>query len=215
MNETAGRQSKSGLYSTNTFALATLKACEDNLGLSGLNALLEHAHLEHLIGQFPPKNRNKEFDFADYTALMSAIDETYGPRDARIMKLRIGKSSFLDLLAIYGSMVGAVDLAFKLLPFPLRLRLGVNAMAKIFNRFSDVKTLVVEHNDDFDYVIEQCPMCWGHSGATSPVCFSQVGLLKGGLAWLSDGKEFDVKEIHCKAMGDSTCTFRIHKKPLD
>jgi predicted hydrocarbon binding protein len=42
-----------------------------------------------------------------------------------------------------------------------------------------------------------------------------VGTFQEALFWLSGGKYFIVEEILCIAKGDSTCTFRIDKSPLE
>lgn len=205
---------KSGLYNTNTYALVTLKACEEILGKGGVNAILNRANLSHLINNYPPHDRKKEFDFAEYSSLMIALEDIYGRRGGRVMGMRIGRATFMDLLANYGAMVGVTDLAFKILPLNIKLRIGINAMAKVFNMVSDQETEVVEYENEFHYIVKQCAVCWGRTGEEAPVCFSQVGLIKGGLNWVSNGREFDVKEIKCHAMGDDYCTFRVLKKPI-
>ena len=205
---------KSRLYNTNTYALVTLKACEEILGVGGVNTILNRANLSHLINNYPPHNREKAFDFADYSALMMALEDIYGLRGGRVMGMRIGRATFMDLLSNYGAMVGVTDLAFKILPVSIKLRIGINAMAKVFNMVSDQETEVVEYENYFHYIVKQCPVCWGRHDEEKPVCFSQVGLIKGGLNWVTNGKEFNVKEVYCYAMGDEHCTFRILKTPI-
>ncbi len=62
--------------------------------------------------------------------------------------------------------------------------------------------------------IERCPACWGRQ-TSYPCCHLSTGLLHEALRWVSGGKNFDVEEITCIAMGDTTCTFEVIKQPLD
>ena len=79
---------KSGYYYANKFALIMLDALEDVLGENGLKAVLNLAHLPDLIGNFPPDNLEKEFDFAYVSAINQALEEIYGLRGGRGLALR-------------------------------------------------------------------------------------------------------------------------------
>ncbi len=61
---------KSGYYYPNKFARIFLDAMEEVMGKNGLNAVLHLAELDNLIGNYPPDNLDKVFDFADFTALV-------------------------------------------------------------------------------------------------------------------------------------------------
>ncbi len=205
---------KSGLYYANKFTRITLDALEEVMGKNGLNAILNLAHLNELIGNYPPDNLEKEFDFANFSAINMALEEMYGPRGGRGLALRAGRATFADALRNFGALAGAGDLAFKVLPLNAKMRIGLPAMAKIFSQVSDQKTTVEERDDVFVYTIHQCPVCYGRHGSDKPVCFMAVGLLQEGLKWLSGGNEFRVNESRCKAMGDDVCEFIIQKTPI-
>ncbi len=204
----------SGYYYPNKFALITLDAFEQVMGKNGLNAILNLAHLSHLIDNYPPDNLSKEFEFADYTAINLALEEMYGPRGGRGLALRAGRALFADALRNFGALAGVGDLAFKVLPLPAKLRIGLPAMARIFSQISDQKTTVKEQGNEILYTIHRCPVCWGRSGEDRPVCFIAVGLLQEGLKWVSGGSEFRVNESKCVAMGDDVCEFVIQKNPI-
>lgn len=205
---------KSGLYNTNTFAHVTLKAIEEIVGENGLHAILKMAELEDLVNNFPPRNREKVFDFSNYSAINLAIREIYGSRGGRVLAVRAGRATFDELLKSYGAMVGMTDLAIRLVPLKVKMSLGLNAMAKVFNSVSDQQTSVEEKENEFVYKVHNCPACWGFAGVESPICFMQVGLIKEGLSWLSNGKEFYVHEETCHAMGAEACIFIIQKNPM-
>ncbi len=205
---------KSQYNYANKIARISIKALEDVMGKNGLNAVLNMAHLTHLIDNLPPDNLEREFNFSDFSALNLALEEMYGPRGGRGLALRAGRAAFADSLRNFGALAGVGDLAFKILPLSAKLRIGIPAMAKIFSQISDQYSTVREEADVFIYTIHHCPVCWGRSGSDKPVCFIAVGLLQEGLKWVSGGSEFRVNESKCVAMGDEVCDFVIQKVPI-
>jgi predicted hydrocarbon binding protein len=206
---------KSEYYYANKIVLITLEGLEDVMGRNGLNAILNLANMPELINNYPPNNLNKEFNFSDFSTLNLALEDMYGPRGGRGLALRAGRSAFADALRDFGALAGASDLAFKVLPLHVKLRIGIPAMARIFSQISDQYTTVKEQENEFIYTIHRCPVCWGRHDASKPVCFIAVGLLKEGLKWVSGGKEFRVNESKCCACGDEVCEFVIQKFPID
>ncbi len=206
---------ESGYYYPNKIARIILHALEDVMGTNGLNAILNLAHLSHLIDNPPPDNLAKEFDFAYLSSINLALEEMYGPRGGRALALRAGRAAFAEGLRNFGALAGVGDLAFKVLPLSAKLRIGLPAMAKIFSQLSDQVTSVEEKEHVFVYTIHRCPVCWGRAGTTDkPVCYMATGLLQEGLKWVSGGSEFRVDESKCIAKGDEVCEFIIQKTPL-
>ena len=108
---------KSGFYYPNKFALITIKAMEEIMGRNGLNAILNLGGLSELVDNYPPDNLEKEFDFADFTALNMALEEMYGPRGGRGLALRAGRATFADALRGFGALaddVGKLPLGLQL-----------------------------------------------------------------------------------------------------
>ena len=205
---------KSGLYYPNKFARISILALEEVMGKNGLNAILNLANLSHLIDNYPSDNLEREFDFADFSAIQFALEELYGPRGGRGLALRTGRATFVDVLKNFGALAGVGDLAFKVLPLPSKLRMGLPAMAKIFSTASDQLSTVIEKEDHYVYTIHQCPVCWGRK-TDKPACFIATGLLVASMKWLSGGNEFKITQVTAKSTGDPTCDFFIDKEPLD
>jgi predicted hydrocarbon binding protein len=205
---------RSEYFYANKFARISLLALEEVMGKNGLNAILNLAHLPHLIDNFPPDNLERGFNFADYSAFNTALEEMYGPRGGRGLAQRAGRATFNDALRNFGALAGVGDLAFKVLPLQAKLRIGLPAMAKIFSTISDQHSTVSERHDEFVYTIHRCPVCWGRKNVDKPVCYIATGLLQESLKWVSGGNEFRVNESHCIAMGDPTCEFVIQKTPI-
>jgi predicted hydrocarbon binding protein len=205
---------KSGLYYPNKFGLITIKSLEEVMGKNGLNAILNLGGLNNYIDNYPPDNLDKSFDFAEFSAICTALEEMYGPRGGRGLALRAGRATFSDALKNFGALAGVADLAFVVLPLHAKLRIGVPAMAKIFSQLSDQLSTVEERDSEYVYTIHKCPCCWGRHNMDKPVCFVATGLLQEGLKWVSGGNEFRVNESKCVAMGDDVCEFVIQKEPI-
>lgn len=205
---------KSGLYYPNKIGRIYLMAMEEVMGTNGIKAVLNLAKTPELIGNYPPNNLAREFDFSDFGAIGSAIEEMYGPRGGRGLALRAGRASFAQGLSEFGSVIGASELAFKVIPLGTKVKVGLKAMAETFTKFSDQTSDVEESDDYFIYTIRQCPVCWGRT-SEKPICYGAVGILQEGLRWVSGGKDFKVEEIQCRAVGDENCVFYVYKEPLN
>lgn len=205
---------KSGLYNTNNFGRIALLSYQAVLGTSGLNALLNLARLKHLVNNFPPANLERGFEFSDYTAILVALEELYGIRGGRGLALRAGRETFQDILDNYGELAGVMDLAFKVMPLSLKMRIGLTRAARTFSQVSDQKTSLEEESDKFIWTIHQCPSCWSRTDAKAPVCFVTVGFLQSAMKWVSNGRDFRIHEYKCHAMGDPICAFIIQKEPI-
>lgn len=205
---------KSGFYYPNKFARIMIMAMEEIMGRNGLNAILNLAGLTELVDNYPPDNLEKEFDFADFTALNVALEDMYGPRGGRGLALRAGRATFADALRGFGALAGVGDLAFKVLPLNAKLKIGVPAMANIFNQFSDqISNVYEEGTDRIIYTLERCPICWGRK-TDKPVCYVAQGLLQEGLRWVSGGSEFKVDMSTCIGAGDDMAKLVIYKEPI-
>jgi len=190
-----------------------LMSLEEVMGRNGLNALLNLVDLRQLINELPPDNLEKEFDFAHISNINRGLEEIYGPRGARGLALRGGRAIFSRGLRQFGALAGVSDLAFKVLPLQTKLKIGVPAVARIFTQFSDQTSYVEEFDEHFLYTIARCSMCWEQE-TDHPICFIGVGILQETLRWVSNGLEFRVDQIACKAMGDETCIFKVDKEPI-
>ncbi len=205
----------SGYYYPNRFARILLDALEEIMGRNGLSAILNMGGLAHWIENPPPDDMEKgEFDFAYMSALNQALEEMYGPRGGRGLQLRLGRVLFAQGLSTFGGLVGASDLAFKVLPLQAKLKTGLPAIAKVFDSLSDQVSYVTDPGGDYYlYNIGRCSMCWERH-VDHPVCYIATGIIDEALRWLSGGRTFRVDEISCIGMGDKTCSYAVYKEPL-
>lgn len=206
--------SPSGYYNSNKFARIFLESVQEITGAHGLNAILNYAKLSDLVNQLPPDNQDRAFDFSNFAAINQALEDIYGSRGGKGLALRIGRSTFADVLKDYGELAGVGDMTFKVMPLQEKVRFGLDAMARIFSERSDLLSNVDETENTYLYRITRCPVCWGRSSEENPICYYMVGLLKEGLSWVSGGKEYNISEDKCIALGDDLCEFVIQKQPV-
>ena len=204
----------SGLYYPNRFGLILFDALEEIMGRNGLNAILNMAGLSQFIDNPPADVMDKGFDFAYISALNKALEEMYGPRGGRGLQLRLGRVLFAQGLSNFGALVGASDLAFKVLPLQSKLKFGLPAVAKVFDTLSDQTSYVRDPGGEhFNYIIDRCSMCWGRQ-VERPGGFIAAGIIEETLRWLSGGRTFRVDQITCMSMGAENCTFAVYKDPI-
>lgn len=190
-----------------------LLAMEEVLGREGLNSTLRIASLTSFIDQYPADRPDKTFSFETISKLLESLELAYGPQGGRGSALRVGRVCFKYGLRDYGALLGLTELAYRLLPFPIRLQAGAKSFAGLFNDQTDQRVSVKENNGKLFWIIERCPLCW-HRQVNQPVCHLAVGLIQESLYWLSSGKIFDVEETTCIARGDSACTILIDRIPI-
>lgn len=214
--------SEKSYYYPNRMGRILLLAMEEILGRSGVNAVLNFSDLSGYINHYPPYNQDLEFSFTTISHLQAGLESTYGPRSGRGLAQRVGRASFKYGLREFGPELGLTDMAFRLLPLPAKLKTGSEALAALFNNFTDQRVRLERDEKTIYWQIERCPLCWdrqaepaaenGSSGG--PCCHLAVGLLQEALYWLSAGRYFDVKEEKCIACGDSACTIVINQTPM-
>jgi predicted hydrocarbon binding protein len=198
----------------NKMGRIVLLAMEEVMGRSGVNTILNLARLQHYIGSYPPNDFVKAFSFDELGQLLQALDEMYGPRSGRGLALRIGRSCFKFGIEDFGPVLGIADIAFRILPLRMRLKVSLEILVQTFNKFTDHLVHLKEDEQYYHLVMERCGACWGRTSDT-PCCHLAIGILEEGLYWISGGKRFYVEEVSCIATGERACTILIGKRPLD
>jgi hypothetical protein len=202
----------SGFYYPNKMGRIYLTALEDVLGRNGINAILHLAEMDQFIGNYPPDNLEKQFDFAYIASLHEGLETIYGARGGRGLEQRAGRALFSNALRNFGALSGAGDLAFKVLPLPTKLKIAMPAIAKVFNSLTDQISNAYEHDDHYVYTLERCSMCY-HRKSDKPVCHTAVGIIQEALKWVSGGREFKIELHGCMACGDKIGELKIFKEP--
>ena len=198
----------------NKMGRIVIQSLEESMGRTALNAVLNLARMQERIENYPPNNFDKEFSFEELGRLFQALDEMYGPRSGHGLARRAGRACFVLGVKDFGPMLGIADLALRVLPLGMKLKVGLEVLSETFNKYTDHLVVVGEDDEYFHWTMTRCGTCWGRH-SESPCCQLSVGILEEGLYWVSGGKNFYVEEVTCIAVGDEACTIQVAKRPLE
>jgi len=201
-------------YYPNKIGRIILLATEEVMGRNGVNAVLNLARLRHLVNNYPANNFDRQFSFEEVGGIQQALEEMYGPRGARGLALRAGRACFKYGIREFGPVMGIGDLAFRLLPVGMKMKVGIEVFAEVFNKFSDQVVKLGEDEENFIWNIERCPVCWARR-TSEPCCYLAVGVLQEAAYWVSGGKNYAIEETTCIGKGDPVCTILVSKRSLD
>jgi len=213
--------SSDAYFYSNRMGRILLQAMDEILGQNGVNTILQMADLPRYINNYPAATAEREVTFTDISQLQAGLEKAYGIRSGRGLAQRVGHASFKYVLREFGPELALNDLGFRLQPVASKVRIGSQALADLFNKFTDQQVRLERDEKTIYWIIERCPLCWGRhpdAGApnqgSGPCCHMAVGLLQEALYWLSAGRQFEVKEDTCIACGDSSCTISINQTPM-
>ncbi len=190
-----------------------LRTMEELIGKQELDAILREGGLEMYIGRYPPSDLEKGFPFEHLGALQAAVEAVHGPEAGRELNRRVGQRCLDNGLREFNPLLGIADLPVRMMPLSLKLHVGFDMFAMVFNRFTDQVVTLSEDQQHYYWIIERCPVCWGRQ-TDGPCCHLAVGILEESLRWASGGKSFLVAETSCIAQGAATCTIAIGKRPV-
>ena len=140
-----------------------------------------------------------------YAALQTAM-RTYFGRGARGVLLRVGQRLWNHLLEDAALGIKAQAAVVKRLPLAARRKPTLELLAKFIGAQSGD---IVVHTLDLDLLlVDQASPSAHDQSESGPICFVTQGLIRESLFWAT-GKNYDVEEIHCQAMGEHTCEFKI------
>jgi predicted hydrocarbon binding protein len=208
------------LYMADAYMRWALLAAEEVVGKRGLSIVMRDAGLERLIDNYPPNELKLSGDvtFRDYTALNAGLFSFFG-RAGKSMVLRIGRLSSQRAIEQQGALFNvAATVASKVLPLPTQLKMGLENMQDGFHKLyqptgRDVRLRLEDRGDRLAYVAIDCPCCAGKQ-ADAPMCWLWVGVLQESIHWLT-GRDFEVQEVECRAMGAPACVWEISKTPKE
>jgi predicted hydrocarbon binding protein len=186
---------------------------EDVMGQNGVSAVLNSAGLSRFVKNYPPNNLEPSVTFEEYATVVKAVEDFYGARAAKAQLVRVGRATFQYALKEHPTTLGLGGLALKMMPLNMQMKTVLGNVAGGMTKDLHEPAHIEERADHYVFVKDACGACQGRK-AEKPVCFTTAGAILESLKWAT-GKNFDVTEIVCRAMGGATCTFRIAKAPLE
>ena len=208
------------LYLVDAYMRWALLAAEEVVGKQGLIVLLRQRGLERFIDNYPPEllKISGSITLGDYAELCAGLQTFFG-RAGKSMVIRIGRlTSKYAIEKQSGVYNVAAKTAAKLMPSGMQVKLVLDSMANGYNKLyaengQELHFRVEDRGNKWAFISVECPLCAGKA-ADVPMCWGRIGLLKEGLSWLT-GKEFDVEEVECRALGASACVWEVSKTPKE
>jgi predicted hydrocarbon binding protein len=188
-----------------------LHAVEKVTGEKGVNAILRNAGLERYINNYPPNEFIYDIPYSTYSAFCRSMEEFYG-RAAKAMQLRVGQELFAYGLNEQPRLLGVAATAMKFMPLAMKMKFVLDKVARTTRETAGVPVENVDEGDHFTFIVRVCPYCYGRH--TDIGCNAMVGVFTATLRWAT-GKTFPAEEVTCRGKGDSTCSYRIGKQPID
>ena len=193
-----------------------LMAAEEVVGKQGLWIILRENNLERFVDNYPPENLKlgQSVSCGDYANLCAGIMKFYG-RAGKSVVIRIGRLSAKYAIEKQGAIFNiAARTAIKLMPLSSQIKTGLENMQDGYRKIykdggSEIHLRIEDRGDKWAYIAENCPLCAGKE-SDSPICWSFIGTLKEGTTWLT-GKELEIEEVECRAMGAPACVWEISK----
>ena len=204
------------MHITDAYMRWALEAAEEVAGKNGLGIVLRDAGLAHLIDNYPQEKLavSGTITYGEYANLNTGLLNFFG-RAAKSMTIRIGRISTRRAIDQQSALFGiAALMAAKLLPLSSQLKMGFDAQIGGFQKLSrtvgeEFVGYAEDRGDHFIFVIETCAMCAGKL-AEQPICHLYTGTLQESTKWLT-GKDLDIREVECRAMGAPACVWHVSK----
>jgi predicted hydrocarbon binding protein len=208
------------LYLVDAYMRWALLAAEEVVGRQGLQVLLRERGLERFIENYPPEllKISGTITLGDYAELCAGLLTFFG-RAGKSMVIRIGRLTSKYAIDKQSSVYNVTaKTAAKLMPAALQVKLVLDSMVNGYNKLyaengQALHFSVEDRGTTWAFVSVECPLCAGKA-ADQAMCWGRIGTLKESLTWLT-GKEFDVDEVECRALGAAACVWEVSKSPRD
>lgn len=201
---------KSDNFSMRTY----LQTIESVVGSNGLKSILNYAHLEKYIDNFPPDNEEHAIPIDDLRYLLLSLNELFGRKGAHGLQLRVGRETFHTGIGKRPNISKALRAAASVLSETRRIRLVLEKLAdydwKAFSAHLESPPSDVEETEDYFLFVERDR--FESEGITSqvPVCGTLTGVIDAMVEWITGGPH-QVEEIECRAMGHPVDVIRVWK----
>lgn len=206
------------LYILDAYMRWALLAVEAVVGPEQMPAILRHAGLERLIGNYPPDHleTSRQFTFRDYTRFNTSLLDFFGRAAANITRTIGRMSAQLAMQRQFELFNLSQIIASQMLPAEEQIKMGLEAMHR---GFRDLMSAAGQewhgHVEDrgvcLAFVVDTCPLC---AGKQANIALGGIfeGLLAESVYWLR-GQRHAVREVQCRALGAHAGVWEINKLP--
>jgi hypothetical protein len=172
------------------------------------SAFIEHG-LNEIFGQeLSTLRKGEEALQMTLQNLRESAFRNLGQPETRGMYVRSGRAAFYYWMRQHAEGLGWLEVEFRLLPAPARIK---RAMTDALKWFEDEKFLKGElFSKDEVWLISVTGLV---GEGASLECNTFIGLLQELACWAGAGKFYAAREIECQSAGADFCIFEICKQP--
>jgi hypothetical protein len=192
------------------FSQVILGGIIEVLGRANLKSLLEIARLDEPffeVNSFEESNR-------ELNLVRQALVHSYGISGAQGIAVQAGRSAFGLMIQCYRSRLNIACGEMCLLPVSRRLRLSLDALAKLIGQECHVDIQVNDLRNVWEWRM-RLQRSSSIESLQPGLCQFTMGALQELFAWTSDGDYHQMVEKGCVHQGGSECLIQIDKKALD
>jgi len=191
-----------------------LETIQSIVGPNGLKSVLNYAHLEKYINNFPPGNDELGIPLKELQALFRSLYDLFGSKGVRGLQLRVGRESGRIFIEGRPEIAESLRSVTHILPETMKMRLVLEKMVeqniRRFPSQSDAPLVELKEEKDCFLIIYRDRYESEGITAQIPVCNVFVGNVQYAIQWVTGG-EHKVEEVQCRAMGHPVDIFKISK----
>jgi hypothetical protein len=172
------------------------------------SAFIEHG-LNEIFGQ-DLSELHQGVDASKMTLLnlRESAFRNLGQPETRGMYVRAGRAAFYYWMRQYAENLGWLEVEFRLLPAPARIK---RALTDALKWFEDEKFLKGELSSTDETWLISVTGLVGEGARLE--CNTFIGLIQELVCWAGAGKFYAAREIECQSAGIEHCVFEICKQP--
>lgn len=181
----------------------------EELGADNLSAVLEKAGLSLLLADPKAAGQLDSLAAAQAYAGLQQTLRTYYGRGARGILLRVGSPFWKRLLTEAPATLKPQILLTRGMATTAHPKPALDLLARLFSTSSgDIRV----HTLDLDLLlVDQISPTTAGQREDEPICWVMLGLAREALLWAT-GREYDVTETACRALGAQTCEFHVRTR---
>lgn len=172
------------------------------------SAFIEHG-LTEIFGQdyFTLQQQN-ETEQSTLINLRESSFRNLGQPETRGMYVRAGRAAFYYWMRQYAKSLGWLEVEFRLLPAPARIKRALTDALQWFETENFLKGELVVTDNSWQIAVN------GLVGdGVRLECNTFIGMVQELACWAGAGKFYPAREIECQADGAERCLFEINKLP--
>ncbi len=131
-----------------------------------------------------------------------------GQPETRGMYVRAGRAAFYYWMRQYAKSLGWLEVEFRLLPAPARIKQALTEALQWFETENFLKGELISTENAWQIAVT------GLVGdGVRLECNTYIGMIQELACWAGAGKFYPAREIECQADGSDSCLFEISKLP--